>query len=42
MIGRVLPFHVAKIVAGTERTRDFLIASPEMCGSASAALDIQV
>jgi hypothetical protein len=42
MIGRVWPFHVAKIAAGTGRARDFLITSPAMRGSASVALDMQV
>jgi hypothetical protein len=41
MIGRVWPFHVDKIAAGTGRVRDFLITRPAMRGGASVALDIR-
>jgi hypothetical protein len=42
MIGRVCPFHVAKIAYGTGRVRELLITSPAMRGSAFAVLDMQV
>src|SRR6266700_2178240 len=41
MIGRVWPFHFAKISAGTGRVRVFLITSPEMRCNDSVAFNIQ-
>src|ERR1700686_5204352 len=41
MIGRVWPFHVVKVDAGTGRVRVFLITSPEMRGNISAAIIMQ-
>jgi len=41
MIGRVLPYHVPKIAAGTGRVRIFLTTSPAMRGNVSVAFNTQ-